>query len=152
SEIAYFDAKGDSLVTLTHGLSSFNTITLPATNRYLQVRFGLDNFSHPELNNYSVFLEGYDSGWTSQGNVSEVRYNNLPPGSYKLHIRGTGPSGTLSENSIVLDIVVNQFFYKSPLFYLLLFLIGAGLTAIWIVRLRSEKNRLADEVEKRTAQ
>lgn len=152
SEISYFDAKSDSLITLTHGLNHFRSVTLPATNRYLQLRFGLDNFSHPEQNSYSVFLEGFDSEWTSQGNVAEVRYNNLPPGSYKLHIKGTGPSGTLSENTIVLDVNVKQFFYKSAWFYLLLFSVVAGLAAIWIVRLRSEKKRLAHEVEKRTAQ
>lgn len=152
SEIAYFDATGDSLITQTHGLRNFNSVTLPAANRYLQVRFGLDNYSHPEQNSYAVFLEGYDSDWISQGNVSEVRYNNLPPGSYRLHVRGTGPSGTISENTLLLDIKVNQFFYNSPWFYVLIFLFVFGLVAIWIDRLRTEKNRLAIEVEKRTAQ
>lgn len=152
SEIAFFDDAGDSLITQAHGLGKLNSVTLPASNRYLQVRFGLDNFSHPELNSYAVFLEGYDSDWVSQGNVSEVRYNNLPAGSYRLHVRGTGPSGTLSENTLMFDIHVKQFFYNSPWFYLLLMLVGSGLATLWIVRLRSEKNRLAIEVEKRTAQ
>src|SRR5690606_17770465 len=106
SEIAFFDSKGDSLITMSHGLSHFKSVTLPATNKFLQVRFGLDNFSHPELNSYSVFLENYDSDWISQGNASEVRYNNLLPGNYRLHVKGAGPSGILSENTIILDIRV----------------------------------------------
>ena len=152
SEISYFDAKGDSLITLAHGLNQFSSVTLPASNRYLQLRFGLDNYSHPEQNSYSVFLEGYDTDWISQGNVAEVRYNNLPPGTYRLHVKGTGTSGTISENMLVLDIRVKDFFYKSLWFYLLLFLAGSGLAALWIIRLRTEKNRLTFEVEKRTAQ
>ena len=152
SEITFFNVLGDSLITKTHGLGNLNSVTLPASNRFLQVRFGLDNYTHPEQNSYAVFLEGYDTDWVSQGNVSEVRYNNLSPGSYRLHIKGAGPSGTLSENTLMLDILVKQFFYKSPWFYLLLLLVCSSLTALWISRLRSEKNRLAVEVGKRTAQ
>jgi signal transduction histidine kinase/CheY-like chemotaxis protein/ligand-binding sensor domain-containing protein len=152
SEIAYFQSYSDSLIIRTTGLNRLSKVTLPAANRFLQVRFGLNNFSQPEQNSYSVFLEGYDSDWVSQGNIAEVRYNNLPSGNYRLHIRGTGPSGTLSENTLVLDIHVKQFFYKSMWFYLLLFLIGTGLASLWIMRLRTEKIRLTQEVEKRTQQ
>lgn len=152
SEIAFFDARGDSLITRTQGLSTLRTVVLPAANRFLQLRFGLDHFSHPEQNSYSVFLEGYDADWVSMGNVAEVRYNNLPPGKYRLHVRGAGPSGILSENTIELYVQVKQFFYKSAWFYSLLLLLGIVLTAVWISRLRTEKTRLKAEVEKRTAQ
>lgn len=152
SEIAFFDARGDSLITRTQGLSTLRSVVLPAANRFLQLRFGLDHFSHPEQNSYSVFLEGYDADWVSMGNVAEVRYNNLPPGKYRLHVRGAGPSGILSENTIELYVHVRQFFYKSAWFYLLLLLAGVALTAAWISRLRTQKIRLKAEVEKRTAQ
>lgn len=152
SEIAFFGPKGDSLITRTHGLSKLHSIVLPAANRFLQLRFALDHFSHPEQNSYSVFLEGYDAGWVSMGNVAEVRYNNLPSGKYRLHVRGAGPSGILSENTIELNVHVRQFFYKSAWFYLLLLLAGMALIAAWISRLRTEKLRLKAEVEKRTAQ
>ncbi|WP_282777589.1 ATP-binding protein [Phaeodactylibacter xiamenensis] len=152
SEIAFFGPRGDSLITRTHGLSKLHSIVLPAANRFLQLRFALDHFSHPEQNSYSVFLEGYDADWVSLGNVAEVRYNNLPPGKYRLHVRGAGPSGTLSKNTIELNVHVKQFFYKSAWFYLLLLLAGMALIAAWISRLRTEKLRLKAEVEKRTAQ
>lgn len=152
SEIVFSNASGDSLITRTQGLSKLTSIVLPAANRFLQVRFGLDNFLHPEQHSYVVYLEGYDADWVSLGNVAEVRYNNLPPGKYRLHLQGAGTSGMLSENTIKLDIHVREFFYKSTWFHLLLLLTGATLIGVWIHRLRTEKIRLETEVEKRTAQ
>ncbi len=152
SGLSFFDKKTDSLIIRYQNPSALQSVTLPADNRFLHAFFALDNLVHPELNRYAVFLEGYDPDWVSLGNVSEVRYNNLPPGQYRLLIKGFGPSGTPSANTIEVDVKVEQFFYKSTWFYLACLLLATGIVAGWIWRLRTEKTRLIVEVEKRTRQ
>ncbi|MEZ4984361.1 MAG: ATP-binding protein [Saprospiraceae bacterium] len=125
-------------------------VTLPAANRFLQVRFALNDYTYPEKNSYAVLLEGFDDDWVSIGNNSEVRYNNLPSGSYTLRVRGFGPSGIPSENTLAMRIHVKQFFHKSTAFYLLLTTFAVLLGMLWIWRLRREKSRLEEEVQKRT--
>ena len=56
SEISFFEENNDSLLTRTNNLQALKSITLPATDRYLQARFALDDLTHSELNRYEVFF------------------------------------------------------------------------------------------------
>ncbi|MEY3849654.1 MAG: hypothetical protein RJA38_95 [Bacteroidota bacterium] len=60
--------------------------------------FDASSTTYPERLEYSYWLEGLDSTWSSPTSFSQVNFNNLPSGTYTFHIRArNGKWGTWSE-------------------------------------------------------
>lgn len=121
SGISLFDKEKKSIIQRNHGLNELDRLVLPAENRFLHLEFGLSDLAQPELNRYAYFLEGYDRTWNQIGNLSEVTFNNLPPGRYTLLIKGAGHRGRWTTDPIRITILVREFFYKTTWFLLAVF-------------------------------
>ncbi|MFH1101346.1 MAG: triple tyrosine motif-containing protein [Methanobacteriota archaeon] len=50
--------------------------------------YGYDNYSPPNMLQYSYILYGYDSGWSSWSSVTTASYTNLPDGTYMFVVHG----------------------------------------------------------------
>ncbi|MDW3192272.1 MAG: triple tyrosine motif-containing protein [Cytophagales bacterium] len=61
---------------------------------------------------YSTFLEGYDYEWSSYSDVSEVVFNRLPWGDYRLHITGVDAYGQPFETT-ELNFIISPPWYVS---------------------------------------
>ena len=60
--------------------------------------FDASSTTYPERLEFSYWLEGLDSTWSSPTSFSQVNFNNLPSGNYTFHIRArNGKWGTWSE-------------------------------------------------------
>ncbi len=60
--------------------------------------FDASSTTYPERLEFSYWLEGLDSTWSSATTFSQVNFNNLPSGNYTFHIRARcGESGLWSE-------------------------------------------------------
>ena len=60
--------------------------------------FDASSTTYPERLEFSYWLEGLDSTWSSATTFSQVNFNNLPSGNYTFHIRARcGESGQWSE-------------------------------------------------------
>jgi signal transduction histidine kinase len=60
--------------------------------------FDASSTTYPERLEFSYWLEGLDSTWSSATTFSQVNFNNLPSGNYTFHIRARcGESGPWSE-------------------------------------------------------
>lgn len=60
--------------------------------------FDASSTTYPERLEFSYWLEGLDSTWSSPTSFSQVNFNNLPSGSYTFHIRArNGEWGQWSE-------------------------------------------------------
>ncbi len=78
------------------------------------VEFAALDFSAPERNSYSYKLEGYDNNWIdADATRRQAAYTNLPPGDYKLRLRGSNRSGVWTEQELTLPIRVLPAWYQT---------------------------------------
>ncbi len=101
-------------------------------------------------------LEGMEAWWQEPRalTVAEIRYTNLAPGSYRLHLRARSAGGAWSEPVTSATITVARPFWNRPWFYLALAVaLGGGLYAAqWHLDQRRYSRRLESEVADRVAQ
>ncbi|MCB9337428.1 MAG: response regulator [Lewinellaceae bacterium] len=155
--IRFFDNKKGEDLLLRERFGEIRRINLPANHRYIYLDFGLSNYILPEKNNFSYRLKrdnepNAEEIWTSLGYNAQLVLNDLPVGEYSILIRATDYKGRMTENPIVVEVKVHEFFYKTWWFYALLavpFFLGGY---FWIRHLLTERERLEEEVEKRTLQ
>ena len=84
----------------------------------LAVEFAALDLTAPELNRYAYRLEGYDSGWTETDASRRLAvYTNLPPGAYRLHIRGSNRAGLWSDPGLVLPVRVHPAWFQTSWWY-----------------------------------
>lgn len=64
------------------------------------------NYQYQHDIQYQYFLKGFDRQWSELSSKQEVRYANLPPGSYELYVKAIGRSNgrTLGEASLSIHI------------------------------------------------
>jgi signal transduction histidine kinase/ligand-binding sensor domain-containing protein len=123
----------------------------------LAVEFAALDYSAPERNRYAYRLEGYDQDWVdTDASRRLAAYANLPPGDYRLHLRGSNRNGVWSSPELVLPIRVLPAWYQTWWLRLI-----AGLAVVAAVAglvqgrtkyLRQRQRELEDLVAKRTTQ
>lgn len=105
------------------------------------------NYDSPGNALYSWKLEGFYEKWTQPGANNLIRFTNLPPGRYTLHVRAI----SREEHDIVfqertMKIIITQPFWLSwwaILCYILL-VIGGSYFVLRVINLRKQKN-ISDE-------
>lgn len=132
-------------------------LRVDAAARSLQVEFAALDYSWPEYNLYEHKLVGYDKDWITTGADHRAAvYANLPPGSYRLRLRGSNRDGIWTEASLDIPIEVLPAWYQTLLFRIAALLAAAG-GVVALVRWRTSalhrtKDELGRQVEERTAQ
>ncbi len=124
------------------------TLEVAANRNSLSVEFAALDFSAPDKNRYAWQLEGYDSEWTETDALQRrASWSKLPPGQYRLRIRGSNRNGQFNPEERQVAIVVAPSWYQTWWFHTLQAL--AGLAVLFgIIHLRTrylEKNRQALE-------
>nr|WP_315393838.1 response regulator [uncultured Duganella sp.] len=83
------------------------TLTLGPETQSFEVELAALDFSAPQRNRYAYLLEGFDSRWTEADASRRVaRYNRLPPGTYRLRLRGSNREGLWNVDELSLRVVV----------------------------------------------
>ncbi len=88
-------------------------LRLSHTDRFFSVEFSALDYSAPEHNVYAYRLEGFDDEWINLEQHEPVRYTNLDPGNYTLHIIGAGSQGNWNRQGITLPVKVLPPWYWS---------------------------------------
>ena len=123
TKMAYFNRKNNKIESQVANLSALTNVTLQPNDKYLELFFGLPEYSNPENNQYQVKLEGYDQDWEFLGTKNYIRYNALPAGVYTFLVKGATSKGNWSEDLLAIDIKVLEAFYKTWQFWLLISLL-----------------------------
>ncbi len=152
SRLSYYDPSVGQSVNLRNYIPGKAPIVLPADKRYLSFSVGMSNYGFQSKNRFAYQLEGMQEDWTYLGSKHFIRIPNLPVGKYHLVITGIDHNGNRSSNTIRIPIHAREFFYKQAWFYLLCALPFLLFGLLWIRRLRQEKSRLEQEVQKRTVE
>ena len=120
----------------------------------LILRVSVVSFAAEEFNSFQYKLEGYDKYWNDSPSSNPlIKYGKLPPGNYKLIVRGQNSDGICSPYFTINDIIVPLPFYRSWWFYSFIILFVVFIVVV-IVNNRMKglySRKLQYEVERRTA-
>ncbi|USX11556.1 ATP-binding protein [Oxalobacteraceae bacterium OTU3CAMAD1] len=132
-------------------------LEVPADANSFAVAFAALDFTAPELNQYAYRLDGFDRDWAHADAAHRLAsYTNLPPGDYRLLIRGTNRAGVWSGRELALPVRVLPWWWQTWWFRAAAAL--AGLAALYgayrlrIWRLAAQRGALEREVVARTAE
>lgn len=100
-ELAGFEVNGSAHAAPKAG------IHLSHREKNLAFEFSVMDFSNPQHNRYQFFLEGYDTGWCAPTPTRQVRYTNLPAGTYALRVRGCNADGLWCQRDLVFPVVIS---------------------------------------------
>jgi signal transduction histidine kinase len=153
TEFSKFGLDGSWERTPVSDLYQLESVTLPAGNKYFQAEFALLNFINASGNRYTYYMEGLEDTWHPLTTLPIVQYNNLPAGTYDLHVRAQSPSGQWSQNTLDIRVEVLQHFYQTTLFKIAVILLIVGLGYVFLrhrmmQRLYMEKmrNRISSDL------
>lgn len=132
-------------------------LLVPAEANSLAVEFAAIDFSAPGRNRYAYRLEGYDADWVETDPSRRLAaYTNLPPGGYRLLLRGSNRDGAWSEKVVALPVRVQAAWHQTLWFQLAAALAGVLLlVSVVQVRtrwLRARQAELERKVSERTAE
>lgn len=123
----------------------------------LSVEFAAIDYSAPERNRYAYRLEDFDADWVETDPSRRLAaYTNLPPGDYRLRLRGSNRDGTWSDNELVLPVRVLPAWWQT--WWARAAALLALLAAMWALvqartrALRSRQAALEAKVRERTAE
>ncbi|MFN8355357.1 MAG: two-component regulator propeller domain-containing protein [Spirosomataceae bacterium] len=93
--------------------SEEQVVELNHDQNYFSFGMAALSFDHPEGNQYMYRLEDFDNKWVVAGSQAFASYTNIPPGEYKLRIRGSNNDGVWSKKDFVLPIVIKPPFWQT---------------------------------------
>ncbi|MFZ6815539.1 two-component regulator propeller domain-containing protein [Undibacterium sp. Rencai35W] len=130
-------------------------VLVPPDTNSIAVEFSALDYSAPENNRYQYRLEGFDKDWiTTDYSRRLASYTNLPPGNYRLLLRGSNRNGVWTENALELPIRVLPAWYQTYWFRTLLALACLAVVVAIVRRrtayLRLRQSELENEVRQRT--
>ncbi len=116
------------------------------------VQFNALSDKYPQRIHIRHKLEGLNNNWILAENISQIRYESLPSGTFSLVMQTKAPNSDWSEVQQVLTIKVNKPFYSRIWFISLVILVIAAIVAT-IMKGRItyiEKNLLKNQVDEQT--
>ncbi|MEM1119858.1 MAG: two-component regulator propeller domain-containing protein [Bacteroidota bacterium] len=95
-------------------------ITLSIEERAIEFFFGNTDFTNPQENTFTCFLEGFDTEWITLTDRNFIRYTNLPHGKYTLHLKTANADGIWSKDTWRVPVWVVRPFYEQTWFAILI--------------------------------
>ena len=132
---------------LDEDISVAKELSLSESNRSFTIEFSALNYSSEMHGIYSYRMRGFDEEWTPlKPGEHSVRYSTLPAGSYTFEVKYTPAMVDGQEQTIMLDIDVKPYFWKSWWFILLILLaFGALLVYAYNRRVKELRRREAEK-------
>ena len=121
-------------------ISNQKEIILPWHQSTLEFDFVALNYSNPTQNQYQYQLGGYDPGWVTS-NTRQVRYVQLPSGSYEFMVKGANNDGLWNPIAASLKVKILPPFWETLWFRASIFIVIA--TSLYMIY-RYRVNRLLE--------
>jgi two-component sensor histidine kinase len=100
----------------------------------------LTDYHNPEAKIFQYRIKGLFDEWVTLNSLHTLKLYRLAPGKYTLEIKATDSRGAPAVNTLEYHIQVDQLFYRTAWFYLLLFVLASGLLwAFFYLRLQNVK-------------
>ncbi len=141
-----FYFNNDSLGLMVNEKQHFKKDIKHGFNSVL-IEFSSDFSVHPEANQYSVKMEGFDKDWKAWDKKTEANYTNLHEGSYTFFVKTRNKYAQESEIK-EFSFVISAPWYRTWWAYIL-YLLAAVSTVFLLVRWRTQalikSNQLLEE-------
>lgn len=128
-------------------------IILNAEDRILELTFSLLDYVESDNRQYAYRIKGVQEQWIYT-NDNTISFLNLPYGDFVLELKGRGASGNWSKKVFSIPLSVLKPFYLQSWFLISILALVIFTTFIWIrwsiAKLKKDKERLVQEVKKRT--
>ncbi|MYM67669.1 response regulator [Pseudoduganella sp. FT55W] len=80
-------------------------LAIPSGTRKVEVEVASLDFSASARNRYAFRLDGYDKDWVeADASRRTATYANVPPGRYRLHMRGSNRDGAWSPHELSMEL------------------------------------------------
>lgn len=124
--ISYIDENG---VSIDLNAPNFeNQITFPAESHQIIFYLGSSSYEHPELNKYYMQFDRKSIYKLSEEN--QIIFPFLPSGNYEININGLNDRYDWSTNSVKINFEIEEPFFKSIYFKLLIALLLVSLVTL----------------------
>ncbi len=137
-------------------LIDLDNIELSPSENDLEFRFTGISFRNEKEVNYRYRLQGYNNEWEfiNHNEHPSARYTNLPSGSYTFEVQARMANEEWSESALSPKVYIQQAFFRSPLFYIVLGLIAIGLGILiqTLITQQKTQSRLRQMVEEKIKQ
>ncbi len=129
---APIDPNGFSI--LRKSIVETDSLVLSYDQSVISFDFAAMHFAHPERNQYTYMMEGFDKDWVYAANKRDVTYTNLDPGTYSFRVKGSNSDGVWNENGVAIHIFITPPWWQTWWFRLvvggmLVALVGGGYRA-----------------------
>ncbi|MES1224097.1 MAG: triple tyrosine motif-containing protein, partial [Bacteroidota bacterium] len=108
-----------------------------------------------ESNQFSCYLEGYETTWKPWSNETKITYSNLGEGTYRFHLKAKNIYDTESDETIY-EFIILPPWYRTIWAYLCYAVLAAGfvylVVQISVRRLKTAKLVLENTVKERTSE
>lgn len=91
-------------------------VTIDYGRNVISFEVSVLNFSDPHKNRIAWKLEGFDKKWSKSRADHIITYSNLPPGKYRLKVKGANNHNIWNEAGDFIDIAVKAPVYQKPWF------------------------------------
>jgi PAS domain S-box-containing protein len=138
--LAFTDRSGNR-VTLKPAAGD---LVIPPGATDLEFNFDGLSYTAPEKVNFKYRLAGTSQGWTAIGNDRELRFRDLPPGTYALHLAAANNDGVWNEKGATLLFVMQPYVWQTLWFRFmaLLAVAGGGGFTVWRLTRRHFQQRI----------
>ena len=131
---------------LQNTISNTKELELKYFQNFISFDLSALNYVNPTQTYYEYQLEGVDHSWIElrpSNGIGHINYTNLSPGTYKLKVKATNNSMIWPDQYAELNIRISPPFWKTPLAYILYFiLIASTLTFSIIEYAKRSKTKL----------
>jgi PAS domain S-box-containing protein len=131
--------KVNKNIILEKPINDTKEITLSYRENVFSFTFAALHYAYPIDNEYMYKMEGFDEQWIEvDSKIRMATYTNLNPGMYTFYVKASNYDGTWTTEPYRLTIKITPPWWKTWVFYILLFtLITVGV--IYFIRQREEQ-------------
>ncbi len=138
---------GDTSRWLNKSIEYTTSITLPYNQNNISLHFVALEYTAPSNNKFSYYLDGGEEEWVHTTKDNKANYLNITPGNYIFKIKAANGDGIWSDDVKELRIQILAPWYKTGFAYLL-YLISGVFFFFTIVKIREDKIRSKQQIEK----
>lgn len=158
SRCTWFDRRRDTLADLPfYRLNDVSPVTVQPGEGNYTFHVALNDYAEPSMHTFSWYFENLNKTWGGWSNYAFVSFQTLPPGNYRLHIRGRDERGNPAENELSIAIQVLQVWYLR--WWAIVLYVLLGMSAVYaafrvqlsrrLAHAENERLRALDELKNR---
>ncbi len=118
----------------------YHNTELPHDTRDIYINYTITNSFNVDQNTYEYKIEGLSKDWVDNSNNTNVIFDKLPSGNYKLLIRGYDSRGIISANVLEYNFKILHPYYNTLAFKLSILLVTLLIFG-WAIKLYYKKKK-----------